>query len=202
MADIDAATNRNRHAKEWLQDRARQLNNADWLPLSVREHFARDVPELVEDIKRLRRANDILSKWYLASEQDRVAAQAIVDAATAWYRSTPDAQDRRDTETIAIAAYEYLSRHGFRHVVEVPQLPWKGLAGEESYTEVSFRVHSVTGDIAVEDTTVSPRHGSRSSTIEMSPELAIEKGLALLRAGLQAKVLSTSPTDPEIEDTP
>lgn len=202
MPDLDAATNRNRYAKEWLQDRARRLNDTDHLPLHVREHFARDVPELVEEIKRLRRANDILSKWYLACEQDRVAAQAIVDAATSWYRSTPDVQDRQNTAPIAIAVYEHLLRHGFRHVVEVPRLPWKGLAGEESYAEVKFRVHPVTGNITVEDTTVSPRHGSWSSTIEMSPELAIEKGLALLRAGLQAKVLSASPTDPEVEESP
>ena len=198
MPDLDAAMNRNRHAKEWVQEGARRLGGSEWLPLSVREHFARDVPELAEEIRRLRRGNDILMKWYLASEQDRVAAQAIVDAATAWYRSTPDAQDRQDTEPIAIAVYEYLSRHGFRHVVEVPPIPWSASLGLGKRVEVRFDVHPVTGDVSIRDTTV----GSFPLSSTMTPEMAVQKGLALLRAGLQAKVLSTSPTDPEIEETP
>lgn len=52
--DLDRFRAKAKRTKEWLDESARQLNGQGWLPLSVREFFARDVPDLIAEVEQLR----------------------------------------------------------------------------------------------------------------------------------------------------
>ena len=69
--DLDAVRNRTRRAKDWIDADAQAPTGRDWLPLSVREHFARDVPNLLTEVERLRaeldQVHDPLFHRYLST---------------------------------------------------------------------------------------------------------------------------------------
>ncbi len=71
--DIDAVKARAHQAKLWLDDKARQLQRGDDLPLAVREHFARDVPALLAEVRRLRAERAELDRelTYLKRQHER-----------------------------------------------------------------------------------------------------------------------------------
>lgn len=189
MPDINAIRSRATRTKGWLFDRARTLHGVEWLPLWVREHFARDVPALIDEVGRLQRANDILTKWYLESETARLASQGVVDAAKAF----DEVSEGDEVQALAMIRRAVRNYPEPIAVGAIPQLPWSAAAGSHR-TEVSLNVHPYTKTVRVRDA----QFGTWSASVLLEPDVAMTKGLALLRAGLQARVLSLySPTDPE-----
>lgn len=52
--DLDQIESRTTGAHAWLLRDQREQEGSDWLPLTIREHFTRDVPAMLAELRRLR----------------------------------------------------------------------------------------------------------------------------------------------------